>query len=268
VAGSAVINTVGGSVHALYSQMPQKIISITSMSGATDLQLPAETKANVQLRTHRGFIATDFKAAKLKTRKVRSPAGSATASPPIAPLPPGGKIVSGTLNGGGVDISLSSMSGRISLQQFPATASPADGTKDNVTVRFQDPDNFTDALDDSSSFTSEYYLEELRDHVQALAAPRLPAGASLKVTFLDLDLAGDIRPDRRNIRILTGVSFPRAHLQFQLLDASGQVLQEGERQLTDVNYQNSIGLISRSDPLYFDKQLLTDWITREFKKSP
>ena len=39
--------------------------------------------------------------------------------PPRAPMPPitGGKLVSGTLNGGGVDIKVSTMNGEITLRQ-------------------------------------------------------------------------------------------------------------------------------------------------------
>jgi DUF4097 and DUF4098 domain-containing protein YvlB len=130
------------------------------MNGEIDLQLPVETKANVQLRTHNGSIFTDFDKTRLKTKSagksvndvaratamadeikasqaemqaaIRAATDAATAAataafsdkprsprPPRPPMPPqiGGKLVSGVLNGGGVDIKISTMNGKITLRQ-------------------------------------------------------------------------------------------------------------------------------------------------------
>ena len=68
IAGSAVVNTMNGEVHAIYAKAPQKLVSITSMNGEVELRVPADTKANVRLRTHNGSILTDFDEAVLKTK--------------------------------------------------------------------------------------------------------------------------------------------------------------------------------------------------------
>ncbi len=176
--GSAVINTMNGEVRAVYAKAPQKPISITSMNGEVDLRLPADTKANIRMRTHNGSILTDFAEDALKTKSEGSKSGgysyaygheetaraaAAAAAdaarvavqvsrevarevsrevaravkegtgedtpvpaiapraprPPRAPMPPitGGKLVTGTLNGGGVDIKVSTMNGEITLRQ-------------------------------------------------------------------------------------------------------------------------------------------------------
>jgi hypothetical protein len=176
--GSAVINTMNGEVRAIYAKAPQKPISITSMNGEVDLRLPADTQANIRLRTHNGSILTDFAEDALKTKSeggrssgysygyghdapvaetARAAADAARAAvhiarevsrevsrevaravkegtdedtptpavapraprPPRAPMPPitGGKLVTGTLNGGGVDIKVSTMNGEITLRQ-------------------------------------------------------------------------------------------------------------------------------------------------------
>jgi ABC-type oligopeptide transport system substrate-binding subunit len=138
-------------------------------------------------------------------------------------------------------------------------------TPDNVTVTFQDPDHFTDARDSRTNQTSMATLDELRDYVQQTAAPLLAAGSKLSVTFIDLDLAGQLRPDKDNIRVMTDITFPRAQIKFQLLGADGKVVKEGERHLTDVNYLQSVRVQGRSDPLFHDKQLLKDWLETEFK---
>jgi len=68
ISGSAVVNTMNGEVHAVYAKVPAKLISITSMNGEVDLRVPADTKANVKLRTHNGTILTDFDDTALKTK--------------------------------------------------------------------------------------------------------------------------------------------------------------------------------------------------------
>jgi hypothetical protein len=187
ITGSAIVNTMNGEVHAVYTKAPTKLVAITSMNGEVVLSVPADTKANVRLRTHNGAILTDFSDAALKTKTEGSSGGSysrygadaaraaaeatraalriardvslavkdevdrakqesdddddatpkavsaegatpaAPAAPvtprapraPRAPIPPiaGGKTVTGTLNGGGVDLKISTMNGEITLRQ-------------------------------------------------------------------------------------------------------------------------------------------------------
>lgn len=184
VVGSAVISTMNGEVRAVYAKAPTKLVSITSMNGEVDLRVPADTKANVRLRTHNGSILTDFGEDMLKTksegsskhggygyaygseqnardiaraaadaarvaveigkevsrevaREIKRAAKDETeeeAIAPTAPQPPGaphparaprppmppitgGKLVTGELNGGGVDIKISTMNGEITLRQ-------------------------------------------------------------------------------------------------------------------------------------------------------
>ncbi len=333
LAGSAVVSTMNGEVHAIYAKAPQKLVSITSMNGEIDLQVPSDTKANIRLRTHNGSILTDFDEKVLKTKsegrsyggheaaRIGAEAGRVTAeavrvaiqaaneiaaevqravkedveanveapsspkaadSPdarpravprapraPRAPMPPitGGKVVSGTLNGGGVDIKISTMNGEITLRQTNPSRPTAssDSSSDKVTVTFQNPDGFTDVSDSHSNQTSTDDLDELRDYIEKTAASLLPDGTKLSVTFLDLDLAGQIRPDKDNVRVMTSTTIPRAHVKFQLLDGEGKVVKEGERKLSDMNYQNSIGIVGRNEPLFYEKQLLKDWLSKEFK---
>jgi biopolymer transport protein ExbD len=370
ITGAAVINTMNGEVRATYAATPQKLISITSMNGAIDLRVPAETKANVRLRNQNGSILTDFDETALKTQsqetsastrlvitalhngefmlgnrtvlrsseeltaalaklspaekepgatirsaedidlkyvtaamdacrnvginkihltaassekeaRILSDAAQSTrrSADPVAPIPPvppipprppitGGKLVSGTLNGGGVDIKISTMNGEITLRRTNSALATASVPKANsparVTVVFQDPDNFTDIRESHSSINNLGALDELRDYLQKIATPRLAAGTTLTITFLDVDFAGEIRPDQDNVRVVTDTTPPRVQLKFQLLGTDGEVLKEGERRLSDMN-QSSLSPFSRNDPLSHEKQLLKDWIMREFK---
>ncbi len=188
--GGAIVESMNGEITARILELKNgRPLSFTSMNGEVALQLPAEAKANIRLRTQNGSILTDFDENVLITKTENAPrtatrnkytsrrtdgttspearsneeihiavreavqagaeaareaanavreamqaaregaqaAREATASPmsplpPMAPLPPmtGGKIVSGTLNGGGPDIQITTMNGDVTLRKIRA----------------------------------------------------------------------------------------------------------------------------------------------------
>ncbi len=74
ISGAALVETMNGRIRATFTKVPaDKPLSFTSMNGAVDLWVPADTKANVRLRTHNGAIYTDFdeKALVTKTEAVK-----------------------------------------------------------------------------------------------------------------------------------------------------------------------------------------------------
>ncbi len=149
---------------------------------------------------------------------------------------------------------------------FATQSLAANKTPENVTVTFQNPDNFSDVLENNSNLTSTYYLDQLRDCLLQTAAPLLAAGQKLVLTVIDIDLAGETRFNQpHQIRVMKDIYIPRAHLKFQLLGADGKVLQEGERKLSDMNYQSQVRRPGSDEPLYYDKQLLKQWLRDEFK---
>lgn len=136
----------------------------------------------------------------------------------------------------------------------------------NVTVVFHEPDNFTDVRDSYGNGTSQYYLDVISQYLKETATKLVPKGETLTVTFSDIDLAGDIPPGRiDSVRIIKAIYIPRMTLTFQLKDASGAIVKEGSRQLSDLDFQMKFTpSIDRNDPLYYDKQMLGDWIRKEF----
>ncbi|MBC7367968.1 MAG: DUF4097 family beta strand repeat protein [Undibacterium sp.] len=208
LSGGAVVETMNGGIKASITELHDgKPLSFTSMNGEVALNLPADIKANVRLRTQNGSILTDFddrvlvtktetapqtpksgrrvtvvhkdgkdtrtsdrtsdnatneeiraaikegvqagaEAAREVAQAIREAAqaaregvqaareaeatansnGSSVASimgtplPPMPPLPPmtGGKIVSGTINGGGPDIRIATMNGDVTLRKIGA----------------------------------------------------------------------------------------------------------------------------------------------------
>jgi hypothetical protein len=142
-------------------------------------------------------------------------------------------------------------------------------TKGNITVTFKDSDKYTDACENESHLTSEYYLQVLAEKLQEVATPLLAEGQKLSVTFTDIDLAGDIRNDlvnMKDVRLIKEIYWPRLALNFQLLGADGKTIKEGERMLTDMNFMVNIGITDRNEPLFYDKELLSQWVRKEFAR--
>jgi hypothetical protein len=196
ISGGALVETMNGEIKASITELHEgKPLSFTSMNGEVALNLPADIKANVRLRTQNGSILTDFddkvlitkteaaaytpksgrrvtivrketrtdhttdngtneeiraaikegvqagaEAAREVAQAIREAAQAAREGaqaareaeaargesgpnvapmPPMPPLPPmtGGKIVSGTLNGGGPDIRIATMNGDVTLRK-------------------------------------------------------------------------------------------------------------------------------------------------------
>jgi hypothetical protein len=67
------------------------------------------------------------------------------------------------------------------------------------------------------------------------------------------------------IRIVKGVYPTRLTMEFKLLDADGKVVSEGTRRLQHTGYWMTSALPA-NDPLRYDKEMINDWIRREFKR--
>ncbi|MBS0569546.1 MAG: DUF3016 domain-containing protein [Proteobacteria bacterium] len=108
----------------------------------------------------------------------------------------------------------------------------------------------------------------LGDFLRQRAARLLPADQRLEVTITDIKLAGDFEPWRgpqlNDVRFMRDIYPPRIDLHFRLTDASGATLREGSAKLRDLAYLQRT-LPDESDPLRYDKRLLGDWLSREFR---
>ncbi len=140
-----------------------------------------------------------------------------------------------------------------------------------VQVSYPDADKYTDFKTDR--FDSESGRADLEEqftaHLNKLGTELLSAGQRLEVKFTNIDLAGAYEPWRGpqfdDIRIMKDLYPPRMSFEFRLLDASGKVLNEGKRELSDLSYLMQT-LFPTSDGLRYDKKLLTDWMRSEFHK--
>ena len=138
-------------------------------------------------------------------------------------------------------------------------------------VLFFEPQKFTDVRDsymgDSDRTT---YLEQIRDHLLQQAKYYVPEGHTLRVTFTDIDMAGDFEPWRGarwdDVRIVKDIYPPSMKLAFQVIDAEGKVVKEGKRELRDLAFMMKISMTFRDDPVRHEKALVDDWLRSEFPR--
>jgi hypothetical protein len=144
----------------------------------------------------------------------------------------------------------------------------------DIAVNFQDSANFKDVRDTPGGPTVPAHLDVLALHLKERAPAFLQYGQRLTVTFTDIDLAGDFPPrppvGGNDIRIIKTSYPPRMKLYFAVHTAKGRLIKDGTRVLQDLNFQTSTAdvMSSKSEPLFFFKKILTDWLDDEFPAPP
>ncbi len=132
----------------------------------------------------------------------------------------------------------------------------------DVSVSYVKPDDYTDVP--RNAVDRERVLKDFSDYFATLN-PKLPAGQTLKIEVLDIDLAGRMWPRRHggeDIRVLNGgADWPRMHLRYTL-EQDGQTLRSGDEQLSNMNYLQGVSRYSDSDTLRYEKPMLDDWFKR------
>lgn len=101
------------------------------------------------------------------------------------------------------------------------------------------------------------------------AVPHLAKGDSLAVEFRQVTLAGSLEPWRSPsldaVRFLTPAYPPRILLAFRWTDAQGRLVREGERDLTNLDYQRDPRAALSRDSLRYERALLDEWLERELR---
>lgn len=148
---------------------------------------------------------------------------------------------------------------------------PAAASAPRITAEYVNPEKFTDFRDGifDTDKGRQHLIEQINEHLATLGE-RLPAGQRLEIRFTDINLAGEFEPWRGphfdEIRILKDIYSPRMEFSYRVLDASGSVLREGTEKLSDMAYLMNLSPIGSHDGLRHDKQMLTDWVRREFRR--
>lgn len=149
-------------------------------------------------------------------------------------------------------------------------ALPAEG---RVSVAWTDPAQFTEIRHSRNRWEAKRgdWVRQLAEHLQTRAEERLPEGQQLDVTITDIRRAGSYEPwhgmQLDHVRMMRDIYWPRIELSFRRLDAAGNVLEEGERTLSDAAYLSNTSMGRRNDLLRYEKSLLDQWLRREFDSS-
>jgi hypothetical protein len=137
-----------------------------------------------------------------------------------------------------------------------------------VTVAYSHPEKFPDMP--FSPTDRERVLGDLTDYLVSLGK-RLPPDQELRLTVLDLDLAGTIRHSfrgREDLRVVRGgADWPRMVVRYELV-SNGQVIAQGEDKLADMAYTDRINRYGDGDTLRYEKRMIDDWFTKKFAARP
>jgi hypothetical protein len=139
-------------------------------------------------------------------------------------------------------------------------------TPARVSVVFVKPEGFTDAGYSKTERSSPAILLQLQRFIAATGARYLPESMRLEVKITDIDLAGDFElfrgPQFDHVRVNKSIYPPRIAFEFRVVDAGDRTIKEGQRQLTDLDYQLRVDY-PREDPLRYEKEILRDWLRGE-----
>jgi hypothetical protein len=144
-----------------------------------------------------------------------------------------------------------------------ATAEPS------VEVVFTNPEKFSDASLDSPGYergADPYVMKELRSYIQKLGERYLPPGQQLQIEIRNIDLAGHYEPWRPNayeVRFMRDITWPSIDLHY-VLRQNGQIVSQADARVIDQFYLQRPGRANRSDRLYSEKAMLSDWFRRQF----
>ena len=116
VSGNAVVHTMNGDIEAALTKVAaDKPLSFSNMNGDLDITLPADIKANVKMKSQMGNIYSDFDivlkppAQKVEASDLKGEKGQYRIS--------FDKGITGTINGGGQEITLTTFNGDIFIRK-------------------------------------------------------------------------------------------------------------------------------------------------------
>lgn len=138
-----------------------------------------------------------------------------------------------------------------------------------VSVHWNDPATFTELRHSSNRWAASEgnWLQDLAQYMRKQAEQRLAPGERLEFTILDIDRAGQYEPwhgiDLQDTRIIRDRYPPRMTVEFRHYDASGTLVAEGERKLSDPAFLINASPINSTDPLRYEKRMIDSWLRRE-----
>lgn len=132
-----------------------------------------------------------------------------------------------------------------------------------VEIAFVNPASYTDAGADSTEEAAN--LRQIGRYLRTLGERLLPAGQTLTVEVLEVDLAGGVRPQRdgTELRLVSGgADFPRMRLRWTLAGDGQQ--RSGDERVADLDYTRGLANRGDSQALFYEKRMLFAWFKTRF----
>ena len=140
-----------------------------------------------------------------------------------------------------------------------------------VDVTYTSPETYSDVKVGAGPVKAqrEMVLRELKKHLEKLGGETLPPDAALRIEVLDINLAGRDQPfntDATDQRLLDEVNWPSVKLRYTL-ERNGRMVSQAEEVVSDQDYLDHSALGGRSDPLRYEKRMLSTWFRERFGKT-
>ncbi len=136
-----------------------------------------------------------------------------------------------------------------------------------VVVSYENPERYTDV---GPRRDAESVQKTLTTHLEALAAQRLPASQTLRMTITDIDLAGEIPVASfrlHDVRVMgRHPDWPRISLRYSLQEGD-RVLAQGSETISDMAYLMRSSQRNGNRQLPYEQRLLSDWFDHRFGRA-
>lgn len=157
---------------------------------------------------------------------------------------------------------------------FNAFASDADADNSNVKVDWQSPEKYTDVrpANQSRKRFMEQTFHQFEEHFEELAE-KFPDTYEWHITVTDVDLAGQVWPSSfvglgqggQDVRLIKDIEIPRMTFSYELREGDS-VIRAADVKLKDMGFMQRALRGFDSEPLRYEKRMLTDWFNDEFEQ--
>ena len=140
-----------------------------------------------------------------------------------------------------------------------------------VNVTWNDPATFTEFRQSSNRWAASEgnWLQDFAQYMRKQAQQQLAPGERLDLNIIDIQRAGQYEPwhgvNLQNARIIRDLYPPRMTVAVKLYDASGVVVDEGVRKLSDQAFLLNATPLNDTDPLRYEKRMVDTWLRRELR---
>lgn len=156
-----------------------------------------------------------------------------------------------------------------SSQSIADKSDKAENESKQVALNWHEPKNYRDVRSPNGGQKSyqENIFYQLDKHFQKSAKKFLPEGFTLKIKVTDLNLAGDTRfhtIGHNEVRLVKPMYWPSMKFEYELYEGD-ELVKTDMVKIKDVSFMERSSIGRKSQGLYYEKRLITDWFKDEIK---